>query len=80
MKYAILEIPTEVHTELTRELIKRGMEITTAGIGQDNDIILKIGYDQHLENDMDELKAFIYLLNFFKILEKMKMRKTTQAA
>ncbi len=80
MKYAIFEIPTEIPTELTKELIKRGMEFTTIGVNDDNDIILKIGYDPQRENEMEGLKAFIYLLKFFKILDAMKKRKAAQAA
>jgi hypothetical protein len=75
MKYAILEIPTEIHTELTQEMIKRGIEIATTGISADNDIILKVGYDQQTENEMEELKAFIHLLQFIKIIDRIKKRK-----
>ncbi len=80
MKYATFETPTEIHTELTKELIKRGVEFTTIGVSEDNDIIIKIGYDQQTENEMEGLKAFIYLLKFFKILDAMKKRKAAQAA
>lgn len=74
MKYAIIEIPTEVHTELTKGMVKLGIEATTIGISDDNDMILKCGYDERKENEMDEMKAFAHLLKFFRILDRIKKR------
>lgn len=74
MKYAIIEIPAQVHTELTMGLVKQGIETTTIGIGEDNDMILRCSYDEKLENEIDELKAFAHLLKFFKIIDRLQKR------
>jgi hypothetical protein len=74
MKYAIIEIPAEVHTDLIKGMLKLGIEATTIGIAEDNDMILKCGYDEHQENEMDEMKAFAHLLKFFKVLDRLKKR------
>ena len=74
MKYAIIEIPAQVHTEFAMGLVKQGIETTTIGIAEDNDVILRCSYDENRENDMDELKAFAHLLKFFKIIDRLQKR------
>ncbi|CAN5600250.1 hypothetical protein BH11BAC2_BH11BAC2_20370 [soil metagenome] len=79
MKYAIFEIPSELHTELTRALISHGIEIVSTGISEDNDIILKVSYDLQMEDKIDELKGIVYFVKFFRILDRMQKRKTAHA-
>lgn len=74
MKYVIIEIPAQIHTELTTGLIKQGIETTTIGIGEDNDMILRCSFDEKLENEIDELRAFAHLLKFFKIIDRLQKR------
>lgn len=80
MKYAIIEIPAVMHTELTKGLIKLGIETTTIGISEDDDIILRCCYDEQKENEMDELKAFTHLLKLLKILDRLQKREKAKAA
>lgn len=80
MKYAIIEIPTEIHTELTKAMLKLRIESTTIGISDDNDMILKCAYDEQVENEMDDLRAFAHLLKLFKILDRMQKREKAKAA
>lgn len=75
MKYAIIEIPTEVHTELTKGMIKFGIEPTTIGVSEDNDMILRCAYDEKEENEMDDLRAFSHLMKLFKILDRISKRE-----
>lgn len=80
MKTAIFEIPAEAHTEIIKEMVKRGIEATTTGISDDNEIIVKAAYEEKSENDIDGFKAILHLLKFCKIVDRMQKREQAKAA
>lgn len=67
MRYADFEVPSEVITDFVQEMQDREIQAVIVRLNEDDELILKIGYERdeadkidELEEKLEELAATVY--------------------
>jgi hypothetical protein len=67
MRYADFEVPNEVITDFVKEMEEREMKALIVGVNDDDELVLKMGYERdeadkvdELEDRLEELVATVY--------------------
>lgn len=56
MRYADFEVPSEVMVDFVREMEEQEMQAEIVGLNDDDEIILKVGYERDEAEKMDALE------------------------
>lgn len=56
MRYADFEVPSEVITDFVQEMEDREIEAVIVGLNEDDELILKVGYERDEADKIDELE------------------------
>ena len=56
MRYATFEVPSDVITDFAQEMQDREIQAVLVGVNEDDELILKVGYDRDQSDKIDELE------------------------
>lgn len=67
MRYANFEVPSDVIADFVREMAESQLQATIVGVNEDDEIIIRVGYDRddagkvdELEDHLTELVEYVY--------------------
>lgn len=56
MRYATFEVPSDVITDFAQEMQDREIQAVLVGVNEDDELILKVGYERDQSDKIDELE------------------------
>lgn len=56
MRYATFEVPSDVVTDFAQEMQDREIQAVLVGVNEDDELILKVGYERDQSDKIDELE------------------------
>ena len=56
MRYATFEVPSDVITDFAQEMQDREIQAVLVGVNENDELILKVGYDRDQSDKIDELE------------------------
>jgi hypothetical protein len=67
MRYANFEVPSDVIADFVREMAESQLQATIVGVNEDDEIIIRVGYERddagkvdELEDHLAELVEYVY--------------------